>query len=340
MGANFSAPFALLRPVEVDPLKYAEQYQNLANLAQLRQYRQQEMAASQQTMQENAIKLQEMQQGLTDHQIIQARIPELMQDPIFRNQDGSFNWPKGFEQIASEGKVSQNGIADLQKRVGDLQKSGAEVDKFHADRDKALADAAKLEREGAEAGADRLANWAQDELDNPDGVDPASVLTHLTVMKSLHPEATKSIDNVITNINADPTHAQGFLQSLAGQLSQAGRTARQTLREKTAEVGQKEAGAAKAKFDLGVQMLQSLPTDPATGLPTQESWTATKQAHSELNLPDTPDQATIDRLRRSLVPVAEQPKYDLETSQAKALKAMTEGSPKDLDDLIDGIVPK
>src|SRR5215471_14738023 len=81
MGANFSAPFALLRPVEVDPLKYAEQYQNLANLAQLRQYRQQEMASQAQLMQENALKLENMRRDQQDQQILTQAYADANGDP-------------------------------------------------------------------------------------------------------------------------------------------------------------------------------------------------------------------------------------------------------------------
>ena len=113
MGSiNFAAPFALLKPVDVDPTRYASEYANLAALAQQRQYRQQEMASQAQQMQLNAVKLEEMQQGLQDQRTMQTLIPSMKTDPQFQDQNGNLDW-EGKVLPALQGKIRPKRIRPL-----------------------------------------------------------------------------------------------------------------------------------------------------------------------------------------------------------------------------------
>src|SRR5215831_20981373 len=66
MGAfsNVTAPFGLLRPVEVDPFRSAAEFGNLQALSQMRALREQQMAAQQQQMQLQGVALQKAQYDL------------------------------------------------------------------------------------------------------------------------------------------------------------------------------------------------------------------------------------------------------------------------------------
>jgi len=130
MGTNFAAPFALLRPVEVDPLKYAEQYQNLANLAQLRQYRQQEMAASQQTMQ-----MRQAEMDKYKYELDQMKgLNQAYQDAFTPDENGvqQFDPDKIVSILGQRGLGSQipavkKGILDYQTAKVDYQKAQTEL---------------------------------------------------------------------------------------------------------------------------------------------------------------------------------------------------------------------
>jgi hypothetical protein len=70
MGAfgNVTAPFGLLRPVDVDPYRSAAEMGNLQALSQMRQMRQQEMQSQQTQQQLQGIQLQQAQQDFQDQQ--------------------------------------------------------------------------------------------------------------------------------------------------------------------------------------------------------------------------------------------------------------------------------
>src|SRR6516164_1404643 len=117
MGSiNFAAPFALLKPVDVDPTRYATEYANLAALAQQRQVRQQELAASQQTMQINALNLQEAQDARQDQQTIQTLIPQMRNDPQFQDQNGNLDW-EGKVLPALQGKIRPKAYDALEANI-------------------------------------------------------------------------------------------------------------------------------------------------------------------------------------------------------------------------------
>jgi len=130
MGANFAAPFALLRPVDVDPLKYAEQYQNLANLAQLRQYRQQEMADMQQQAQMRQAQMEKYQYDLDQ----MKGLNQAYQDAFTPDENGvqQFDPDKIVSILGQRGLGSQipavkKGILDYQTAKVEYQKAQTEL---------------------------------------------------------------------------------------------------------------------------------------------------------------------------------------------------------------------
>jgi len=275
MGANFAAPFALLRPVDVDPLKYAEQYQNLANLAQLRQYRQQEMASQAQLMQENALKIQEMQQGLQDQQTMQAELSRMRNDPQYRTPEGKLDMDKVTDALESSGKVRPSTVEAFRKVVLGNADTASQVTLRNSQAREADQKAAESKRVAAEAFTNHMGNVAQDLLDLPDnGATPAlaiGMFHHARDLWGDTPEHQQAFDTAEQEITQNPDSIRDILSRYAGFLTPEQREARAkvvteglTQAAKKAETAKNQAEADKLGYEL-TWMKQAGNADPAAG---------------------------------------------------------------------------
>jgi|SRR5215471_1249415 len=288
MGANFAAPFALLRPVEVDPLKYEEQYANLANLAQLRQYRQQEMAASQQMMQMNAVKLQEAQQGLQDQQTLQTLIPQMRNDPQYQAADGTLDWENKVLP-ALQGKISQPYYDTLEQNILKNHQTHLTIKKDQADLDQKAQDLAQKQEDLRIRVNDAVANGAIDWRER--GSKPEELEGLFQHWEDLYPEAKRPLEDARQHIAANPNMAVGIMAGLERNLSVGGQTARAGLKEKGAETLAKQAQTAKdqAQADLDqlkVNAAKQFASDPQSSLDSIDRM-----------FPNNPEAANVHKIR-------------------------------------------
>lgn len=269
MGSiNFAAPFALLKPVDVDPTRYATEYANLAALAQQRQYRQQEMASQAQQMQLNAVKLEEMQQGLQDQRTMQTLIPSMKTDPQFQDQNGNLDW-EGKVLPALQGKISQNSYDALEANILKNHQTHQTILKDQADIDTKAQDLAQKQQDLKLRVNDALANGAIDWREH--GSDPAVLEGLFHQWEDLYPDAKGSLENMRQTIAADPGKAAPIMAGLERNLSMGGQQARTTMAETAQKTRTAQAAAAKdqaeadkAAYEL-TMMKAAGKNDPAAG---------------------------------------------------------------------------
>jgi hypothetical protein len=318
MGSiNFAAPFQMLRPVDVDPTKYATEYANLGALAQMRQYRQQEMANQQSEMALRQAEVQKQQYGMDEMRAVNKAYMDAFEPDS--NGVPQLNRDKFTQALMQAGHGSA---------IPAIHKDWDEYDKSHAEYQKALTQLAGLQTDHAGAIGSVLKSG---------GYDPHLALALIQDGANKGtvggPQAQQTVNEITSRLAQDPSgeSAKAWLQPqveqwiaasptqqallktkqelATGELTQTQKQAE--IREKTAAAAKAETEAGQAKFQAGVQMVRSLPRDPQTGLPVQQAWSATQQAYPELKLPDKPDQATIQRLTESTIKPEELPKYQL-----------------------------
>ena len=243
-GINFAAPFALLKPIDVDPAKFAAEYQNLAALAQERQVRQQQMAASQQAMQLGALNIQKQQLLNQDQNLIRNRMPQLLNDPAFRNQDGTFNYSKGLEQLESEG-LGPDTADQLQTRIENFNKAHEEAFRNHAEAENFRSQAQDRERKAAQTVFDAMGNFGLDHLDESNPAVFEGFLHNVGDIYKDQPAVKARVDDMLTRIQADPNHMDLVAKSLGNMLSPEALTARQTRAKEAQEITASKALAAK-----------------------------------------------------------------------------------------------
>jgi hypothetical protein len=152
----------------------------------------------------------------------------------------------------------------------------------------------------------------------PNTAPKADLVTPLIYNLATEASALKRAQDLATVAN---TNAEQKLRG-AQQAEAEANTAAKT--QETAQARQKQAG------------------QDISGVQSQDEYNAWLQKYPEeaRTAPAMYSPAFVASRARTAVPVAEQPKYDLEVSQARALKAMVDGDPQKLDELVDSIVPK
>jgi hypothetical protein len=250
-------------------------------LAQTRQYRQQEMAASRQQMAHQAqetqltgIQVQQAQQGLQDQQTLRTMLPQMMNDPQFQTPDGQFDWTKGLNGLAA--KVSPATALGLQKTILDNQKAHADAAKLSADADKAAQEATDKRREADRNGWDALANDAQNWIDH--GRNPAVLDAKLMHVEQMYPNLKPHINQLRQQLQADPNSANAVMDQMAQNLSAGGLQARAELAKTTA--AQTETEQRTAGLQAGLEQTQR--TQAAPQLVQASSQEAYEQMLSKL----------------------------------------------------------
>lgn len=244
MGTNFAAPFELLRPVESDPLKYATQYANLAALAQMRQYRQQEMANQQQEMLLRQTEVQQKQDQIAQlHAINQAYTGAFKPD-----QNGVPQLDRGALTDALTKSGHGNAIPGILEAWEKYDQTHAELQTKHAELAKQQTDHA-----GTIGQLLKTSNY-----------DPHLALT--LIQDGAHKgtiddtQGQQMVNEITSRLAQDPTgeSARAWLQPITEQMIQNSPTQQalaKTAQElKTSQAAEKEATTRTAGLETANQL--------------------------------------------------------------------------------------
>lgn len=316
MPIDFAPPQPNAQPFNIAPVQYTDPLQTLAQMGQLRT----------QAIQQQSAQMQ-LQQAQLAYNSNQAMMQAFAQ--------GNGDWPATQKLLDSSPDILPSDRMAIEQHTLKVQQDWADL----SEKQRALQQQnAQMYRANLNRAADKIDAGA-----NPkDAIDEANLISANEGVSFIDPNAPVGAHTGVPQLpptyTGDAAHVRGYGSSLILPPQIAEEEAKKaTAAAERAKASESTSQSAKLDRERAISEVQAA-VDQATGVPSPTDYTAIQKRYPNVSLPATPTSANIAQLVKSAVPVAEQPKTDIERMKANFMAQAQAGLQNGIHP-IDSILP-